>query len=107
MFLVAYLGEVPLLGIPACGLYHRITVLDLALARILAGERIGRTELAFLVLYVSPVHELRRWFPNGVPFSGRIEFGIYRMSRSPPRLGYSLDLCRRRLHNWYIYISFD
>jgi molybdenum cofactor synthesis domain-containing protein len=48
MFLVAYLGEVPLLGVPACGLYHRITVLDLVLPRILAGEKIGRAELAFL-----------------------------------------------------------
>jgi hypothetical protein len=48
MFLVAYLGEVPLLGVPACGLYHRITVLDLLLPRILAGEKIGKAELAFL-----------------------------------------------------------
>ena len=48
MFLVAYLGDVPLLGVPACGLYHRITVLDLILPRVLVGERIGKTELAFL-----------------------------------------------------------
>jgi hypothetical protein len=48
MFLVAYVGDVPLLGVPACGLYHRITVLDLVLPRILAGEKIGKTELAFL-----------------------------------------------------------
>jgi molybdenum cofactor synthesis domain-containing protein len=48
MFLVAYLGEVPLLGVPACGLYHRITAVDLVLPRILAGERIGKAELAFL-----------------------------------------------------------
>jgi hypothetical protein len=48
MFLVAHLGEVPLLGVPACGLYHRITVLDLILPRILAGEKIGKAELAFL-----------------------------------------------------------
>jgi hypothetical protein len=48
MFLVAYLGDVPLLGVPACGLYHRITVLDLVLPRILVGERIGKKELAFL-----------------------------------------------------------
>jgi hypothetical protein len=48
MFLVAYLDEVPLLGVPACGLYHRITVLDLVLPRILAGEKIGKAELAFL-----------------------------------------------------------
>ena len=48
MFLVAYLGDVPLLGVPACGLYHHITVLDLVLPRILVGERIGKKELAFL-----------------------------------------------------------
>ena len=48
MFLVAYVGDVPLLGVPACGLFHRITVLDLVLPRILAGEKIGKKELAFL-----------------------------------------------------------
>jgi molybdenum cofactor synthesis domain-containing protein len=48
MFLVAYIGGVPLLGVPACGLHHRVTVLDLVLPRILAGERIGKKELAFL-----------------------------------------------------------
>ncbi|MDD5207035.1 MAG: molybdopterin-binding protein [Desulfobacterales bacterium] len=48
MFLVAYLGDVPLLGVPACGLYHRTTVLDLVLPRILAGEKIGKRDLAFL-----------------------------------------------------------
>ena len=48
MFLTAHIGEVPLLGIPACGLHHRITVLDLVLPRILAGERIGKKELAFI-----------------------------------------------------------
>ena len=48
MFLVAYIGNVPLLGVPACGLHHRTTVLDLILPRILAGEKIGKKELAFL-----------------------------------------------------------
>lgn len=48
MFLTAYIGEVPLLGVPACGLHHRITVLDLILPRILSGERIGKKELAFI-----------------------------------------------------------
>jgi len=48
MFLIAYIGGIPLLGVPACGLYHRITVLDLVLPRILAGEKIGKAELAFL-----------------------------------------------------------
>ncbi len=48
MFLVAYIGKVPLIGVPACGLHHRTTVLDLVLPRILAGEKIGKKELAFL-----------------------------------------------------------
>jgi molybdenum cofactor synthesis domain-containing protein len=48
MFLVAYIGDIPLLGVPACGLHHRVTVLDLILSRILAGQRIGKKELAFL-----------------------------------------------------------
>ena len=48
MFLVAYVGKVPLIGVPACGLHHQITILDLVLPRILSGEKIGKKELAFL-----------------------------------------------------------
>jgi molybdenum cofactor synthesis domain-containing protein len=48
MFLAAYLGETPLLGVPACALHHQVTVLDLVLPRILAGERIGKLQLALL-----------------------------------------------------------
>jgi hypothetical protein len=48
MFLVAYYRNIPILGIPACGMYHRNTVFDLVLPRVLAGERIGRAELAEL-----------------------------------------------------------
>jgi molybdopterin biosynthesis enzyme len=47
MFLTAYIDNIPLLGVPACGLHHRTTVLDLMLPRILAGERIGKEALAF------------------------------------------------------------
>jgi len=39
---------IPILGIPACGMYHKTTVFDLILPRVLAGERIGRYELAEL-----------------------------------------------------------
>lgn len=41
MFLVAYLGEIPILGIPACGMYAKTTIFDLILPRVLAGERVG------------------------------------------------------------------
>lgn len=48
MFLVGRIGTVPILGVPACGMFHKITVLDLVLPRILIGESIGREELAAL-----------------------------------------------------------
>jgi molybdenum cofactor synthesis domain-containing protein len=50
MILVAYIDAsvrtIPLIGIPACGIFHEVTVFDLILPRILAGEYIGRRELA-------------------------------------------------------------
>lgn len=46
MFLVGRIGDVPVLGLPACGMFHKITVFDLLLPRILTGESIGRRELA-------------------------------------------------------------
>jgi len=48
MLLAAYIGDIPLLGVPACGLHHSTTALDLILPRVLAGERIGKAALAFL-----------------------------------------------------------
>ncbi|SPD71716.1 Molybdenum cofactor cytidylyltransferase [uncultured Desulfobacterium sp.] len=48
MFLVAYFDDIPLLGVPACGLHHRTTALDLVLPRVLSGEHIGKWELAAL-----------------------------------------------------------
>ncbi len=48
MFMVAYINGTPLLGVPACGLHHRVTVLDLILPRILINEHIGKKELAFI-----------------------------------------------------------
>jgi hypothetical protein len=48
MFMVSYLGDIPVLGIPACGMFFKTTVLDIVLPRILAGERLGRREIAAL-----------------------------------------------------------
>lgn len=48
MFLSGRIGSIPILGLPACGMYHKITVFDLVLPRILTGEEIGRRELAEL-----------------------------------------------------------
>ena len=48
MFLVGYIGEVPVLGLPACGMFHRITIFDLILPRVLCGEKITRQDIARL-----------------------------------------------------------
>jgi len=48
MFLSGMIGGIPVLGLPACGMFHKITVFDLVLPRILAGQKIGRKEFAEL-----------------------------------------------------------
>ena len=48
MFLIAYLDSIPIIGIPACGMYAKTTIFDLILPRVLAGERVGRKEVAVL-----------------------------------------------------------
>ncbi|MCI5221263.1 MAG: molybdopterin-binding protein [Candidatus Electrothrix sp. AR4] len=46
MFLVGRIGEVPIIGLPACGMFHNITIFDLILPRILTGEIINREQFA-------------------------------------------------------------
>jgi molybdenum cofactor synthesis domain-containing protein len=46
MFQLSYKEEMPIVGIPACGLYHQTTVFDLVLPRLLAGERMDDRDLA-------------------------------------------------------------
>jgi len=46
MFLLAYKGDVPIVGIPACALYHKVTIFDLILPRLLAGEKPDNKDLA-------------------------------------------------------------
>jgi len=48
MFQLAYKGDVPIVGIPACGLYHETTVFDLVLPRLLAGEKPDNRDMAKL-----------------------------------------------------------
>ena len=38
MFLLSYLHSIPILGLPGCVMYHKKTVFDLVLPRILSGE---------------------------------------------------------------------
>jgi len=45
MFLLAYIGTVPILGLPGCVMYHKTTIFDLVLPRILAGEALTRQDI--------------------------------------------------------------
>jgi molybdopterin biosynthesis enzyme len=40
--------DIPIIGMPTCGLFAQATVFDLVIARILTGERVGRRELGQL-----------------------------------------------------------
>lgn len=46
MFLYGRIGDIPVLGLPACVLFYKATILDLVLPRVLAGEAITRRDLA-------------------------------------------------------------
>lgn len=48
MFLSGEIGDIPILGLPACGMFHKITVFDLILPRVLTGEKITREDFADL-----------------------------------------------------------
>ncbi len=48
MFMMAYLGEIPILGVPACGMFFRTTVVDLLLPRIFADEKIVKRDITSL-----------------------------------------------------------
>jgi molybdenum cofactor synthesis domain-containing protein len=48
MFLLAYLGDVPILGLPGCVMYYRASIFDLVVPRLLAGERLIRNDIVSL-----------------------------------------------------------
>lgn len=47
-FLLSYLGDVPVVGLPGCVMYSKATVFDLVLPRILVGEKIVKEDLSAL-----------------------------------------------------------
>ncbi len=48
MFMLAYVGEIPVLGLPGCVMYHHTSIFDLVLPRILAGEEMTRKDFVKL-----------------------------------------------------------
>ena len=48
MFMLAYSGNVPIMGLPGCVMYCSKTVFDMVLPRVITGERLQRQELRHL-----------------------------------------------------------
>ncbi len=45
MFMLAYYNDVPILGLPGCVMYHRASIFELLVPRLLAGERLSRNDI--------------------------------------------------------------
>ena len=50
MFLLGYHKDISIMGLPACGLFHKRTIFDLILPRLLAGEKPDKRDLAKLCI---------------------------------------------------------
>jgi len=48
MFMLAYIGTVPVLGLPGCVMYFRSTIFDFIVPRLLAGETVTREDIIAL-----------------------------------------------------------
>lgn len=48
MFMLAYFGDVPVLGLPGCVMYHKSTIFDLVVPRLLAGEKLVKRDISKL-----------------------------------------------------------
>jgi hypothetical protein len=48
MFMLAYIGDIPVVGVPGCAMYNKATVFDLLVPRILAGDRLTRADITGL-----------------------------------------------------------
>jgi hypothetical protein len=45
MFMLAFIGDVPVLGLPGCVMYHQASIFDLVVPRILAGDTLTRADI--------------------------------------------------------------
>ncbi|MDY0375246.1 MAG: molybdopterin-binding protein [Desulfobacterium sp.] len=48
MFMLAYLGDVPIVGLPGCVMYYKATIFELIIPRLMAGERVTRQDVVEL-----------------------------------------------------------
>jgi hypothetical protein len=45
MFMLAYIREIPVIGLPGCVMYHRASIFDLVVPRLLAGETVTKADI--------------------------------------------------------------
>ena len=45
MFMLSYIGDVPVVGLPGCVMYSRTSIFDLIVPRLLAGERVSKADI--------------------------------------------------------------
>ena len=48
MFLLAYIGNIPVLGLPGCVMYHAASIFDIIVPRLLAGIAVTAADIALL-----------------------------------------------------------
>lgn len=48
MFMLGYKGDIPVMGLPGCVMYSRASIFDLAVPRLLAGQRLTRRDFTRL-----------------------------------------------------------
>lgn len=45
MFMLAYIDGIPVIGLPGCVMYHRASIFDIVVPRLLAGETVSKSDI--------------------------------------------------------------
>lgn len=45
MFLLSYLGDIPMMGLPGCVMFAKRTIFDLVLSRVMTGEKLNKRDI--------------------------------------------------------------
>jgi molybdenum cofactor synthesis domain-containing protein len=64
MFMLAYIGQTAVVGLPGCVMYHDVSIFDVLLPRLIAGDKIERRDLVKLAHGGLCSHCLECRYPN-------------------------------------------
>jgi molybdopterin biosynthesis enzyme len=45
MFMLAYKGRIPIIGLPGCVMYYKASIFDLVIPRLVAGEQVSKQDI--------------------------------------------------------------